>query len=86
MKTYSIKKYGITVKVSNGGGVITSKLKEHFCDSCEQDENTYNINKAIIDTLEALLLAHASAGINISSKAYIKGLDSCLEAIANNLD
>jgi hypothetical protein len=86
MKIYSIEKYGITVKVLIGGGVITSKLKEHFCDSFKQDEEAYNINKAIVDTIEALILAHASAGINVSSKAYINGLDSCLEAIANNLD
>lgn len=86
MKILRIKKYGITVKVSNGGGVITSKLKENFCGSFKQDKEAYNINKTIVDTIEALILAHASAGIDVSSKAYVNGLDSCLEAIANNLD
>lgn len=34
--------------------------------------------------LESLLLAHACAGVDIESPAYLEGLETALEAIANH--
>ncbi len=36
-----------------------------------------------IDGLEALILAHACVGIDVGSPAYIEGIETAVEAIAN---
>lgn len=62
----------------NGGGSIESDLKDYE----NEDADDYN---SAIDGVESLLLAHAMAGVDIQSQAYIEGLKSAVEAIANNL-
>lgn len=36
------------------------------------------------DTIESLLLAHACAGIDVREPAYLEGIETALQAIANN--
>jgi hypothetical protein len=36
-------------------------------------------------TIEALVLAHAAAGIDISNPAYLEGVETVVDALANNL-
>ena len=36
-----------------------------------------------IDTLSSLILAHACAGVDVESEAYVKGINTTLDAIAN---
>jgi hypothetical protein len=62
----------------DGGGSIQSDLKDY------EDEDAGDYNSAI-DGIESLILAHACAGVDIVSKAYVEGLQSALDAIANNL-
>lgn len=38
-----------------------------------------------LDGIEALVLAHAVAGINIADDTYVDGIKSALEAAGNNL-
>jgi hypothetical protein len=87
MKTYTIPKYGITVQVmTNNGkqaGTIKSELREAFVGSdLEGDTGEFY---AVVDTIESLLLAHACAGLDIGSEVYVAGLNTAIEAIANNL-
>ena len=37
-----------------------------------------------IDALEALILAHACAGIDVTSPAYVEGVETAVEAIGNH--
>jgi hypothetical protein len=85
MKTYSIKKYGVVIEVGDNkfGKLIESKLSEELIDDTE-DASIQEQSKAQADALESLLLSHACSGIDISSDAYVEGLDTCLEAIANS--
>jgi len=87
MKTYTIPKYGITVQVmTNNGkraGTIDSKLKDHLIGS-DLEGDTGELY-AVVDALESLILAHACAGLDISSPAYVEGLRTCLEALGNHL-
>ena len=86
MKTYTIPKYGITVNVCSDSGAnageIISELTKHVIGT-EPTENNFEL-KGAVDAIEALIVAHACAGIDVASKAYVEGLDSALEAIANN--
>lgn len=36
------------------------------------------------DTVESLILAHACAGVDVESAAYIEGVNTTLEAVENN--
>jgi hypothetical protein len=39
-----------------------------------------------LDVLESMVLAHASAGVDVESAAYIEGINTTLDAIANHRD
>ena len=40
---------------------------------------------AAIDGLESLILAHACAGVDVESPAYVEGVEVAVEAIANHV-
>lgn len=86
MKTYTIPKYGITVNVCSDSGAnvgeITSELTKHVIGD-EPTANDFEL-KGAVNAIESLIVAHACSGIDVASKAYVEGLDSALEAIANN--
>ena len=84
MKTYSIPEFGITVQVEGQAGTIESELKKHIIgEDADPSPCDFEINGAI-DAIESLILAHACAGIDVSSPAYVEGLRSSLEAITNH--
>jgi hypothetical protein len=86
MKTYTIDKYGITVNVCSDAGAnageITSELTKHVIGN-EPTENDFEL-KGAVNAIESLIVAHACSGIDVGSEAYVTGLDSALEAIANH--
>ena len=60
------------------GGAISSNLQG---EDAEEDAD-YNL---AIDGIESLILGHACAGIDIESPAYLEGIETAVEAAANNL-
>jgi len=78
-RTIEIPNTGIIVAVDSvlKAGTITSNL--HSGDTPEYEE--YN---AAIDGLEALVLAHACSGIDVSAPAYVEGIITAIDAINNN--
>jgi len=75
--------YGIIVTLAKenaveepGSGSIASDLREPKTAANRQ----YN---AAIDGVESLILAHACAGIDVESPAYIEGIETAVDAIAN---
>ena len=74
IKTIELGCFGIICTVnSTGGGSIVSNLHE--------DDNLYN---AAIDGIESMILAHACAGVDISTPAYMEGIETAVEAVSNN--
>lgn len=78
--------FGITVHLererspgSPAHGSITSQLKEPGRGILVRRFN------AAIDGLEALILAHACAGVDIASPAYVEGIETAVDAIGNHL-
>ena len=76
--------YGITIRLDRApsaerpaSGTITSDLKQDTA----ADDATYI---AAIDGLESLILAHACAGIDVTSPDYIEGIETAVEAISNH--
>jgi len=74
--------YGIVVTIpSEGLGCIASDLHEGPTDE-DDDPSAYN---AAMDAVESMILAHACAGIDITNPQYIEGIQTAVQACANNL-
>lgn len=58
------------------GGAVTSDL------GIEDDGTQYS---AAMDTIESLVLAHAMAGVDVTTAPYIEGIETAVEAVLNNL-
>lgn len=71
--------YGIKVTLGKGehgiGGAIQSNLHE-------KGERKYNL---AIDGVEALILAQAISGFDITSAAFLEALESTVNSLANNI-
>jgi len=76
MRTIHLPCYNITIELADLGGSITSDLKE--------DKRPTRLNAAL-DAIESLILAHAIAGIDVESPAYLEGIESAVDAVSNNL-
>jgi len=75
--------YGITLTLARengveepGSGSIVSDLR----DSETAANRQYN---AAVDGVESLILAHACAGVDVESPAYLEGIETAVDAIAN---
>jgi hypothetical protein len=65
----------ITVTLTgNGGGHLQSTLQR------DQDHDP----DEALDAIEGLVLAHACAGVDITSPAYVEGVNTTLETIDND--
>lgn len=81
MQTIQLPCFDITVTLTgDGGGSITSDLHDEIGDFYE--DSVYNFG---IDALESLILAHAVAGIDITTPAYIEGIETAVLALHNNV-
>ena len=61
------------------GGSIATDWKVSTSD--EPGDDDYN---RVIDGIEAVVLAHAMAGIDVESPAYLEGVETALDSAANN--
>ena len=89
--------YGIVVETDGGSGSITDNLHEtiHYeaeirqrnsndeWDGPEDIRWKENFNH-MIDAITSLILAHACAGVDISTTAYIEGIETAVEACSQN--
>jgi len=80
-------------------GKITSELRQpcRICGEveCKQDcpnaeenpeeELSRACENAAMDTIEAIVLAHACAGVDVETPAYIEGIETVVDAIGNDL-
>ena len=83
MKTYLIPQYDITVIVDGAGvGSINSELKKHLVGDNPAPGDEI---EGAVNALESLIMAHACAGIDVAAPAYVTGLETCMEALGNNL-
>ena len=77
-KTITLDSFGIFVDLDGtGGGEIYSDLHDD-----DHEDNT--IFNSMMDALESIILAHAIAGIDIESPAYLEGIETAVNACANN--
>ena len=85
IQTIHLSCFGIAVRLERkstaktpGAGTIASNLNGPSSTAAERRFN------AAIDGLESLILAHACAGVNVQSPAYVEGIETAVDAIANH--
>jgi hypothetical protein len=77
-KTIKLPCYGIVVTFAPGeSGELRSDLVYEL--------RTLGRYIPEIDGIESMILAHAIAGIDIESPAYIEGIETAVEAVANHI-
>jgi hypothetical protein len=82
VKTIKLPCFNIVVVCDeeSGTGTIESKLRLAGQDSAGTDFEAFD---ARVDAVESMILAHACAGVDIASPAYIEGIESAIDAIVN---
>ncbi len=83
---------GIVLEVENDAGTITSDLHEdddieEICErTITQDEEDLDKIRydAAMDAIESIILAHACAGVNVTTPAYLQGIETAIQACVNN--
>ena len=84
MKIIKLSCFGIVINIEGEEeavrGAISSDLHD---DGPEGEDNT--LYYAALDGIESMILAHAMAGIDVECPAYIEGIETAVEAAANNL-
>ena len=78
-KTIKLPCYGIVVTFAAGE---SGELRSDLYDT--RDNFPTPITPAAIDGIESMILAHAIAGVDIESPAYIEGIETAVEAASNN--
>jgi hypothetical protein len=66
--------YGIVVTLSGDGGSIKSNR--------EMDVRLSDTFEAALDAIESMILAHAIAGVDVSSPMYVEGIETAVDKIA----
>ena len=74
--TITLPCFGIVIEIIDNAGKITSDLK----DDSDNPELT-----AAMDAIESLILAHACAGVDVASPAYVEGTETAVETCWNKL-
>lgn len=76
--------YTVMKTSQNGQCTLSSNLKSRFVDEAGDSLSVMKDN-AVCDVIEAIVLAHYATGVNVLTFSYIEGLNTAIEAIANNL-
>jgi hypothetical protein len=75
--------YGITVTLARENGVEEPGSGSIVSDLREPKNAANRQHNAAVDGLESLILAHACAGVDVESPAYVEGVETAVDAIAN---
>ena len=79
-KTIKLPCYGIVVTFAAGeSGELRSDLS--------RGDYSLATDEALVspfDGIESMILAHAIAGVDIESPAYLEGIETAVEAVSNN--
>lgn len=98
MKTIELPCFGIVIQIGDDGSSIESELHDEaqdvlrdggdgnfFDDVRIERQKDAELYSSAMDGIESLILAHAAAGIDVESPAYIEGIETAVEAAGNNI-
>lgn len=81
VRTIGLPCYNMRITLfEGGGGELTSDLGDgHLDPECDSDV------QMLLDGIESMVLAHACAGVDVGSPAYINGIESAVDAAHNRI-
>ena len=84
MKTIKLPCHGFEIELSDDGscGSVKSDLSTNDSAANYLFLDEYHF---YVDAVESMVLAHACAGIDIESFAYVEGIETTIEALANKI-
>jgi CheY-specific phosphatase CheX len=88
MKTVELGCYGIVIRDHGAGSAsITDKLREKVDyealeNGCGEARSMEDFNN-MIDGLTSMILAHYCAGIDVTTPAYLEGIETAVNACGN---
>ena len=65
-------------------GWISSDLHEDSLDTTKEEIKNCGKYNAMIDAIESIILAHAIAGIDITTPAYLEGIETAVDGCAHD--
>ena len=84
MRTINLPLHGITIQLNEDGtGAIDSDLHDARDEMPEPPEVELPYDAAM-DGIESLILAHARMGIDVEAPAYLEGIATAVDAMANH--
>jgi len=78
--------FGMVVRLERPSSATVARagtIASDLIDACGPECN--EPSRAAFHAIESLVLAHACAGLDIASPAYIEGIETAVEAIVNNV-
>ena len=82
MRVIALPSFGIVVTLGREDGESTPRASTIESDLHGSDETAEE--KAAIDAIESMILAHAAAGVDIESPAYMEGIETAFDAVSNH--
>jgi len=84
-KVYHLPTLGLEITVKDKGGTIAGSLAQRMYGNEEvwNGPSDKELLDEALEAMERLILAHACAGIDVSSPAYLEGVETVLEALGN---
>jgi hypothetical protein len=84
-KTIKLPCYGIVVTFAVGeSGELCSDLSREIDNGIDGHAPADDMYNGGLDGIESMILAHAIAGVDIESPAYLEGIETAVEAVSNN--
>lgn len=71
--------YEISIVIEGKGGFINSNLADG--EPADYGDEEY---LAGVDAIESMILAHAIAGVDVESPAYIEGIETAVQALTDH--
>lgn len=80
--TYSLP-FGLVIKTATSLELekVMGSGSGEIVNGFDRDDS---ISDEALDALESLILAHACAGIDVGSPAYLEGIETAMDALSNN--
>jgi hypothetical protein len=83
-RTIKLPIEGITITLCERGGRTAGAVTSDLTPDTDLDSDEYDANDGRVDALYSMLLAHACAGIDVETPAYLTGVQAVVDAIVND--
>lgn len=85
MKIIELPCYKITIYLENADPLRPGAYRNGTVTSELHDDHESPVQRAAWDVVESIVMAHAIAGIDVTTPAYVEGVETTVDSIINEL-